>query len=168
MYKIACDKISIPGWFEAFWFSTLSYYNTEKSNQHWQMTVNMEDIWNFARSICLIAFMFSCGYSCVLGICQFSWNCSHGTTKGTSGLKIISTRYATPTFARRLLFLPEGNYIKCIPSLKINWIGVESIQLWQNIPDTLCFQRTTSGIKRIGALINMDCHVLQRNVITNI
>ena len=25
-----------------------------------------------------------------------------------------------------------------------------------------------SGMKRIGALINVDCHVIQRNVITNI
>ena len=29
-------------------------------------------------------------------------------------------------------------------------IGVESIKMWQNIPDTFCFQRTTSGIKGIG------------------
>jgi len=27
---------------------------------------------------------------------------------------------------------------------------VESNKMWQNIPDTLCFQLSTSGIKRIG------------------
>ena len=42
-----------------------------------------------------------------------------------------------------------------IQDLKINLIGVhvESIKMWQNIFDTLCFQRTTSGIKHIDFYI---------------
>ena len=40
---------------------------------------------------------------------------------------------------------------ECIPNLKMNLIGVESIKMWQTIkPDTLCFQQTTSGIKHVG------------------
>ena len=43
---------------------------------------------------------------------------------------------------------------ECIPSLKMNLTSVESIKMWQNIPDTLFLQWTTSGIKRIVFIIS--------------
>ena len=57
---------------------------------------------------------------------------------------------------------------ECIPSLKMNLTGVESFKMWQNIPDTLCFQRTTSGIKRIDFIrsnLRKPCQYLRIYVI---
>ena len=37
-------------------------------------------------------------------------------------------------------------------------VHVQSIKMKQNMPDTLCFQRTTSGIKHIGFI----CYTLRK------
>ena len=76
----------------------------------------------------------------------------------------------TLTITRRPLFLLQGNYFKCIQSLKMNLIGVyvESIKMWQNILDTLCFQRTTSGIKHIDFIrstLGIPCQYLKIYII---
>ena len=49
---------------------------------------------------------------------------------------------------------PVRKFLECIPSLKINLIIVESNKMWQNIPDTLCFQLPTSGIN-VSSLLDL-------------